>query len=31
MIKSATLSFDTNRHVKVQTISTLLGIIAIAF
>lgn len=31
MIKSATLSFDTNRHVKVQAISTILGVIAIVF
>ncbi|MCF6466108.1 rod shape-determining protein RodA [Clostridium sp. Cult2] len=31
MIKSATLSFETNRYVKVQSISTILGIIAIAF
>lgn len=31
MIRSATLSFETNRHVKVQTISTILGIISIIF
>ena len=31
MIRSATLSFETNRHVKVQAISTILGILAIVF
>jgi rod shape determining protein RodA len=31
MIRSATLSFENNRYVKVQTISTILGIIAIIF
>lgn len=29
MIKSSTLTFETNRFVKVQTVSTLLGILAI--
>lgn len=31
MIRSATLTFEGNRHVKVQTISTILGIVAIVF
>lgn len=31
MIKSATLSFETNRYIKIQALSTLLGFIAIAF
>ncbi|NMA85959.1 MAG: rod shape-determining protein RodA [Tissierellia bacterium] len=31
MIKSATLTFEVQRHVKVQIISTILGIIAIVF
>lgn len=31
MIKSATLTFETNRYVKVQSISTILGILAIVF
>lgn len=31
MIRSATLSLDTNRHVKVQAISTILGFAAVIF